>query len=274
MARTYAFLIGVFLFGLASSVPLGTQVIVRVPAPVGAQYWVGADSPVLTNEHNLGALATGLVINTAGVPSAYAGTSCTNQFPRSLSASGAATCASVDLTTDATGITAPRVPYGAASGLTSDADFTFDSASNTISLTGGYKERGRSVALGEWIDVAYDSGNYVAGGGGTWTVDASDQIVFSYTVIGDTVCMINRLNATSVSGTVSNLLISLPSGFVSALDVQQALLLRDNSATFEVGIAFVGASATTLSIVLLDLSGFAASANNTFVRTNICFPVQ
>lgn len=39
--------------------------------------------------------STGLVLTTSGVAAAYAGTSCTNQFPRSLSASGVATCATV-----------------------------------------------------------------------------------------------------------------------------------------------------------------------------------
>jgi hypothetical protein len=64
-------------------------------APIGAQYWTGAADATLSAEQNLGALATGLVLNTAGTPSTYAGTSCANQFPRSLNASGAATCASV-----------------------------------------------------------------------------------------------------------------------------------------------------------------------------------
>lgn len=41
--------------------------------------------------------------NGSGGFSAYAGTSCTNQFPRSLSAAGAATCASVALGTDVSG---------------------------------------------------------------------------------------------------------------------------------------------------------------------------
>jgi hypothetical protein len=72
-------------------------------APSTAQYWTGAADGTLSAEKNLGALGTGLVINTAGVPSAYAGTSCTNQFPRSLNASGAATCATVSLTADVTG---------------------------------------------------------------------------------------------------------------------------------------------------------------------------
>lgn len=72
-------------------------------APTDAEYWVGAANGSLSAEKNLGALATGLVLNTAGTPSAYAGTSCTNQFPRSLNASGAATCASVSLSADVTG---------------------------------------------------------------------------------------------------------------------------------------------------------------------------
>jgi hypothetical protein len=72
-------------------------------APTTAQYWVGTADGTLSAEKNLGALSTGLVINTAGTPSAYAGASCTNQFPRSLNASGAATCASVALATDVTG---------------------------------------------------------------------------------------------------------------------------------------------------------------------------
>lgn len=53
------------------------------------------------------ATLTGLALgNGAGAFSAYAGTSCSNQFPRSLSASGVATCASVSLTADVTGILA------------------------------------------------------------------------------------------------------------------------------------------------------------------------
>lgn len=44
-------------------------------APSDARYWVGAASASLSAEHNLGALATGLVKNTAGTPSiAVAGT--------------------------------------------------------------------------------------------------------------------------------------------------------------------------------------------------------
>jgi hypothetical protein len=72
-------------------------------APTDATYWTGSSHASLSAEHNLGALSTGLVLNTSGTPSQYAGTSCTNQFPRSLNSSGAATCQSVNMSSDVTG---------------------------------------------------------------------------------------------------------------------------------------------------------------------------
>ena len=65
-------------------------------APTTAQYWVGAADGTLSAEKNLGALSTGLIINTAGTPSAYAGAACgANQYVTSTSASGALTCSQV-----------------------------------------------------------------------------------------------------------------------------------------------------------------------------------
>jgi len=72
--------------------------------PIDSSYWTRVPEGALTNETPLSALATALILNTTatGVPVAYAGTSCTNQFPRSLSVVGAATCATVDLLLDTT----------------------------------------------------------------------------------------------------------------------------------------------------------------------------
>lgn len=68
----------------------------------GAGYWTKTAEGGLSNEVDMSALGTGIVLNTTttGIPTIYAGTTCTSQFARSLSASGAATCASVDLETD------------------------------------------------------------------------------------------------------------------------------------------------------------------------------
>jgi len=73
--------------------------------PTAASFLTRVAEANLSNETALGALTTGLLVNTTttGIPTIYAGTTCTNQFVQALSALGAATCASVSLTTDTTG---------------------------------------------------------------------------------------------------------------------------------------------------------------------------
>lgn len=73
--------------------------------PTNASYWTRVPETDLSNETALSALSTALILNTTGtgVPVAYAGTSCTNQFARALSIAGVATCASVALATDVSG---------------------------------------------------------------------------------------------------------------------------------------------------------------------------
>ncbi len=75
--------------------------------PTAAPFITRTADVNLSNEFAIGTLATALLVNTTttGVPTAYTGTTCTNQFVRSLSAIGAATCASVVMTSDISGIT-------------------------------------------------------------------------------------------------------------------------------------------------------------------------
>lgn len=70
----------------------------------GPKYWTGASDANLTDEKDLSALGTGLVLNTAGVPTIKAANTCTNQFPRSDNTSGVWTCASVAAASDVTGV--------------------------------------------------------------------------------------------------------------------------------------------------------------------------
>lgn len=83
------------------------QTALDAKSPANATYLTKTAESGLSAEFSLGSLTTGLLLNTVsagtGTPSAYGGTSCINQFPRSLNASGAATCASVSLTADITG---------------------------------------------------------------------------------------------------------------------------------------------------------------------------
>lgn len=121
-------------------------------APTSAHYITDRDEAGLSAEQSIGALTTGLLLNTVsgsvGTLSAYAGATCTNQFVRSLSASGAATCASVG-TSDisAAAVTLAKIGNAAASSRIlgsgssgsgssyaelSSTDFTFGSSTVNI----------------------------------------------------------------------------------------------------------------------------------------------
>ena len=112
-----------------------------------AEYWIGAADATLTGAHDLSGLATGLVLNTAGVPSAYTGIDCTNQFPRDVSASGVGTCASVALGADVTGTlpianggtgqTAATAAFDGLDPLTTAGDLLTHNGTNSIRLAIG-----------------------------------------------------------------------------------------------------------------------------------------
>jgi hypothetical protein len=136
-----------------------------IPADIsGASFITKIAESSLSNEFALGSLSTGLLKNTTttGVPtiavsgtdyapatsgsavllgngsggfSSYAGTSCTNQFPRSLSTAGAATCASVSMTADVSGVL-PLANGGTNANLTASNGAVAYSGSSAIALSG------------------------------------------------------------------------------------------------------------------------------------------
>ena len=146
------FVSAVDTFGaLTCAVPGGTG------APTTASYVTQTAEAGLSAEFSLGSLTTGLLLNTVaagtGTPSAYAGTSCTNQFVRSLNASGAATCATV-ATTDVSTVLKTRTctviigdPGAASPVLANDNDSPVACSNDfgadwTITMVAGWADAG------------------------------------------------------------------------------------------------------------------------------------
>lgn len=110
-----------------------------------ATYLVKTATNAPVNAQVMGSLGTGLVLNTTttGVQSIFTGTSCTNQFPRSLSAAGVATCATVDLATDVTG-TLPATSFPALSG---DITTSAGSTVTTLATVTSGASRGSATSI-------------------------------------------------------------------------------------------------------------------------------
>lgn len=140
-------------------------------APTTVPYWTGAADGTLSAEHNLGALGTGLVINTAGTPSIYAGGTCTApNFVRVISASGAVTCA------------APTLSLSSVSNPTGDWTATFPTGTKALwTFTGSTDEAftihgdGAFTGVGDLVHI-HKSGTGATAGADALHVEVTSDL--------------------------------------------------------------------------------------------------
>jgi len=163
---------------------------------------------------------TGLVLSTTGTGalSAYAGTSCTNQFPRSLNASGAASCSSVALGSDVTGslpvgsVTFSGTQYGVPYYSTTSALGTSAApASATVLLHGNASgaPTWSGVAIADHTATGTPSSSTFLRGDNTWSAPA---ITYSGTQYGVAYYPTTTTLGTTAAGTSTTVLHGNASG--------------------------------------------------------------
>jgi len=145
-----------------------------------------------------------------------------------------------------------------------------------ITLATGYvvKERGRSVAMGEWTTPAFSAGNFTASGSMTWTVGSGDVITYDYMLVGKTMTLSFLIQGSTVGGTPSSSLrIAVPASAVIARTVVIPVTIVDNG-TRSTGYLTANAGATYVFCNHNDDANYAASTDNTGVYGQIAFEVE
>ena len=162
-------------------------------APSTATYITQVPDGALSAEQALSTLASAILVNTTttGVLSAYAGTSCTNQFVSALSGLGVATCASVDVTADITGVI-PVANGGTNISSYAVGDLLQATGATTLSklaavATGNVLISGGVTTASSWGKVGlttHVSGTLPVANGGTGLTSGTSGGVLAYTASG------------------------------------------------------------------------------------------
>ncbi len=198
-----------------------------------------------------------------GVPTAPTAAALTNTTQ--LATTAFATAADAVLTT-AIALKAPLASPALTGVPTAPTAAALDST--TQLATTAFATLADAALVSAWTAVTYAGGNFTATGGGTWTVDSGDQIVFRYIKIGR-LCVMNLvLNTTSVAGTVTNLNVASP--VTAAQQTESVGLIFDNSGTV-MSAGRIAINGATITIYKVDGSAFTASTNLTYLRAVLAF---
>lgn len=125
-----------------------------------------------------------------------------------------------------------------------------------------------------WSDVAFSAGNFTGSGTITWTVASGDQGVFRYVEIGKTMFVTVQLNTTTVSGTGSDLRLTVPNGrTIGGGAYQGAARILDNG-TADEGWWYAAGGLTYIAFKRnITGSNWSASTNNTYIYASCQFEI-
>lgn len=129
-------------------------------------------------------------------------------------------------------------------------------STGTVTLSDGIFEYSRSAKLGSWTNVAYNAGNF-SQASGTWTVQSGDQTTYRYMLVGKTMFLNIRLDATDITGSPAWLSVAVPGGFTIGSTIDAINLVQQG--TFSTG-AWEATSGTTVVLFYASTAFGAWSA--------------
>jgi hypothetical protein len=132
-----------------------------------------------------------------------------------------------------------------------------------------YYELGRGYPQGYWITAPYAAGNFTVAPTGTWTVEAGDQVVLQYMLIGKTVYINFAIVGSTITSAATELRMVIPGGLQSVTHATG--FCQFYGTPQEVIIIIVNAGATFLS--LQRQNGAAWGNGDCTIRGQVFFEV-
>jgi hypothetical protein len=145
---------------------------------------------------------------------------------------------------------------------------------HAIDALSGFTERGRPVPMGEWQQMPYNPANFTGSGGMVVTVDAGDQVNYSYTLIGKTMILSLYIAPFSVSGGGTHVQIAIPNGLLGAAFASSPVsTLYDNGALGS-GVFSTQTGSPWVFVERTGGAAWTASVNNSYIIGQFIFPIQ
>jgi hypothetical protein len=124
-------------------------------------------------------------------------------------------------------------------------------------------EKQRTTALGHWMDVPYNAANFTVVPSGTWTVPSGSISTYAYCLIGKTMVLAFYAVNTTVSGSPTQLRVSIPAGMTATREFRTAAIFND-AGTDTTGILGISAGATSVYVGKLQTAAFIAGTSHVF----------
>lgn len=148
---------------------------------------------------------------------------------------------------------------------------TETSRHSTIRATGTIAERGRMVAMGDWIDVPFGELAFT-GDVSSWVLTGPDFMSLRYTLIGHTLVYNFFLTTASVGAGNTTLLMPLPPGFKASYAAEVPFTYSDNG-TLGTGIARISSGESTVSLFTATGAAWSPAANTTLVSGQLLIEI-
>ena len=143
-----------------------------------------------------------------------------------------------------------------------------------LNVAGKVYERGRTVAIGDWISPSYSAAYFTSSGAGGWLVEGPDMYTYAYTLIGETMLLSVVLLGTSVLAAAgTNLFVRIPGGLTSQFYSLCRIRLYDNGIERVDGYAQVAPGGTLVTLATLSGTTFGAGAHTTSIQFQMFFKV-